>query len=103
MEPSTKPLLERVYDVAKPGADSEDMRRRRPWGVWKSRRALYNGQRDEWTQDTAKFTIGRGCQGAVRIVMIPQRRRVKGILDIVHELDHLIYIMTRLCDDETSS
>jgi hypothetical protein len=49
------------------------------------------------------FTIGRGCQGAVRVVMIPQRRRVEGILDIVHELNHLIYIMTRLCDDETSS
>jgi hypothetical protein len=54
-------------------------------------------------QDTMMFTISRGRQGAVGIVMIPQRCRVKGILDIVHELDHLIYIMTRLCDDETSS
>jgi len=52
---------------------------------------------------TILFTIGRGRQGAVGVVMIPQRRRIKGILDIVHELDHLIYIMTRLCDDETSS
>jgi hypothetical protein len=49
------------------------------------------------------ITIGRGRQGAVGIVMIPQRRRVEGILDIVHELDHLIYIMTRLRDDKTSS
>jgi hypothetical protein len=30
MEPSTKPLLESVYDVAKPGADNDEMRRRRP-------------------------------------------------------------------------
>jgi len=52
---------------------------------------------------TILFTIGRGRQGAVRVVMIPQRRRIKGILDIVHELDHLIYIMTRPGDDETSS
>jgi hypothetical protein len=55
-------------------------------------------------QDTTmSFTISRGRQGAVGIVMIPQRRRVKGILDIVHELDHLIYIMTRLRDDKTSN
>jgi hypothetical protein len=55
------------------------------------------------TRHDEMFTIGRGRQGAVGIVMIPQRRRVEGILDIVHELDHLIYFMTRLRDDETSS
>lgn len=68
------------------------------------KKGSYNGQRKEGELDMTMFiTIGRGRQGAVGIVMIPQRRRVKGILDIVHELDHLLYIMTRLDDKQRMS
>lgn len=37
---------------------------------------------------SCECTIGCRGQGSVGVVMIPAGRRVKGVLDIVHELEH---------------
>lgn len=41
-EPSTRPTLPKVYDVAKLGEESEETWKRRPLGVSKSRRSAYS-------------------------------------------------------------
>lgn len=80
-----------MYEVAKFGDDNEEILSRKPRGVSKSSRSVI------WLVEYLTcigelgglFTSCRGSQLGVRVLIIPARGIVEGMLDVVHKLQHV--------------
>jgi hypothetical protein len=79
-----------VYDVARFGVGRDEIFRRRPRGVGKSRRAVYCKLEVVGRGSREVCTLSCGSKEGVGVILVPFRRGMECGLDVVHEGQHLV-------------